>query len=94
MCLSRCEQQGRQPAVAAAKAAAQASAERRCAALTAIAAAAAVRGTHARGCLQMALARAESSGKLFAKPVVVLADREREEMDDAVRCWWAAGAWQ
>jgi hypothetical protein len=32
----------------------------------------------------MALARADSSGALFSGPVVVLADKDKEEMDDVV----------
>lgn len=35
-------------------------------------------------CLQMSLARADSGGTLFQGPVVVLADMDKEEMDDIV----------
>lgn len=35
--------------------------------------------------LQMALAKSESGGALFSGPVVVLADRDKEEMDEEVR---------
>jgi hypothetical protein len=34
----------------------------------------------------MALARADSAGVLFSGPVVVLADKDKEEMDEVVRC--------
>jgi hypothetical protein len=35
--------------------------------------------------VQMALARADSAGALFSGPVVVLADKDKEDMDEAVR---------
>lgn len=35
-------------------------------------------------CLQIAKARHESGGKLFNVPIVVLADKDKEEMDEQV----------
>jgi hypothetical protein len=36
--------------------------------------------------LQMALARAASDGKLYSRPIVVLADKDRDEMEEEVCC--------
>lgn len=36
----------------------------------------------------MALARVDSGGALFSGPVVVLADKDKEEMDELVRGMW------
>lgn len=40
--------------------------------------------------VQMALARADSSGALFNGPVVVLADKSKEDMDELVSSTAAA----
>lgn len=40
--------------------------------------------------LQMALARSDSAGQLFSGPVVVLSDKQKEEMDEIVRTHAAA----
>lgn len=39
---------------------------------------------HTHTCMQMALARADSAGALFSGPVVVLAEEDKEWMDDTV----------
>lgn len=48
-------------------------------------AAAATISPHPRPSWQMALARQDSGGQLFNTPVVVLADRTRDEMEEEVR---------
>lgn len=46
----------------------------------------------------MAMARSDSAGALFSGPIVVLADKDKEEMDDIVSIWtvsyWASWAFR
>lgn len=40
---------------------------------------------HRPACIQIALAHDEAKGKIFREPVVILADKDKEQMDRLVR---------